>query len=106
MKSCLQNHHIEMHSTHNEKKSVVAEGFIRTIKNKIYKYLTSVSKSVYIEKLTYVVNEQNNTNLSAITMKPLDVKSSTYTDFNEENNKVIINLKLVNLEPFLEKFTF
>ena len=86
-----------MHSTHNEKKSVVAEGFIRTIKNKIYKYLTSVSKSVYIEKLTYE---------ASITMKPLDVKSSTYTDFNEENNKVIINLKLVNLEPFLEKFTF
>ena len=61
---------------------------------------------MYIEKLTNIVNEQNNTNLSTITMRPLDVKSSTYIDFDEENNKVIINLKLVNLEPFLEKFTF
>ena len=51
MKSWLEKDEIEMYSTHNEGKSVVAETFIRTIKNKIYKYMTSVSKNVYIDKL-------------------------------------------------------
>ena len=41
---------IEMYSSHNERKSVVAERFIRTLKNKIYKYMTSLSKNVYIDK--------------------------------------------------------
>ena len=50
-----------MYSTHNEGKSVVAERFIRTIKNKIYKYITSISKNVYIDKLDDIVNEYNNT---------------------------------------------
>ena len=50
-----------MYSTHNEGKSFVAKRFIRTIKNKIYKYLTSISKNVYIDKLDDVVNEYNNT---------------------------------------------
>ena len=46
-----------MYSTHNEGESVVAEGLIRTLKNKIYKYMTSVSKNVYIDKLDDIVNE-------------------------------------------------
>ena len=46
MKSSLQNDDIEMYSTNNEGKSVVAERFIKTLKNKIYKYMTSVSKNV------------------------------------------------------------
>ena len=50
-----------MYSTHNEGKSVVAERFIRTIKNKIYKHMTSISKNVYIDKLDDIVNEYNNT---------------------------------------------
>ena len=41
----------EMYSIHNEGKPVVAERFIRTLKTKIYKYMTSVSKNVYIDKL-------------------------------------------------------
>ena len=64
---------IEMYSTHNERKSVIAEGFIRTLKNKIYKYMTSVSKNVYINKLDGIVNEYNNTYHSTIKMKPVDV---------------------------------
>ena len=56
MKSWLEDNDIEMYSTHNERKSVVDERFIRTLKNKIYKYLTSVSKNVYIDKLTDTVN--------------------------------------------------
>ena len=51
MKSCLQDNDIENDSTHNEWKSVVAERFIRTWKNKIYKYMTSVSKNVHINEL-------------------------------------------------------
>ena len=50
MKSCLQDNNIEMYSTHNEGKPIVAERFIRTLKNKIYKYMNSVSKNVYIDK--------------------------------------------------------
>ena len=44
MKSWLENNDIEMHSTHNEGKSVSAERFIRTLENKIYKYMISISK--------------------------------------------------------------
>ena len=50
-----------MYSTHNEGKSVVAERFIRTLKNKIYKYMTSISKNDYIDKLDDIVNKYNNT---------------------------------------------
>ena len=50
-----------MYSIHNEEKSVVAERFIRTLKNKIYKCMTSISKNAYINKLDDIVNEYNNT---------------------------------------------
>ena len=50
-----------MYSTHNEVKSVVAERFIRTLKNRTYKYMTSISKNVYIDKLDYMVNKYKNT---------------------------------------------
>ena len=57
----LKDNDIEMYSIHNEGKSVVAERFIRTLKNKVYKYMTAISKSVYINKLDDIVNEYNNT---------------------------------------------
>ena len=85
MKSWLQDNDIESYSTHNEGKSVVAERFIRSFKNKVYKYMTSVSKNVYIDKLADIVNKYNNTYHSTIKMKRADVKSSTYIDFNKEN---------------------
>ena len=56
IKSWLQDHDIEIYSTHNEEKSVVAERFIRILKNKIYKYMTSVLKNVYIDKLADIVS--------------------------------------------------
>ena len=56
-KKWLKDNDIAMYSTHNERKSVVAERFIRTLKNKIYKYMTSISKNVYIDKLDGTVNE-------------------------------------------------
>ena len=66
MKSFLQNYDIEIYSTHNERKSVIAERFIRTLKNEIYKYMTSVSKNVYIDKLDDIVNKYCNTYHSTI----------------------------------------
>ena len=77
-----------MYSIHNEGKSVVAERFIRTLKNKIYRYMTSISKNVYIDKLDDIVDEYNNTYHKAIKMKPIDVKDNTCIDFEKEvNNK-------------------
>ena len=78
MKSWLQNNDIEMYSTHNEGKSAVAERFIKTLKNEIYKYLTSISKNVCNDKLHGIVNKCNNTHRSTIKMNPVDVKSITY----------------------------
>ena len=75
-----------MYSIHNEGKSVVAERFIRTLKTKIYKYMTLVSKNVYINKLNDIVGEYNNTYHRAIKMKPVDVKDNTYIDFKKELN--------------------
>ena len=69
MKSWLQDDNIEMYSTDNEEKSLVAERFIRTLKAKIYKYTTSMSKNVYIDKLDDIVNKCNNTYHRAIKMK-------------------------------------
>ena len=59
-KKWLRDNNIVMYSTHNEGKSVVAERFIRTLKSKIYKYMTSISKNVYIDKLDDIVDEYNN----------------------------------------------
>ena len=87
MKSWLQDNDIETYSTHNEENSVVAERFLRSLKNKIHKYMTSISKKVYIDKLADIVNKYNNTYYRTIKLKPVDVKSSTYIDFNKENNE-------------------
>ena len=86
MKSWLEKNDIEMYSTHNEGKSVAAERFIRTIKNKIYKHMTSISKNVYIDKLDDIANEYNNTKHRTAKMKPIDVKDNTYNDFGKEVN--------------------
>ena len=66
MKSWLEKNVIEMYSTLNEGKSVVAERFIRTLKNEIYKYMTSISKNMHINKLDDIVNKYNNTCHSTI----------------------------------------
>ena len=80
MKSWLEKNDIEMFSTHNEVKSAVVERFIRTLKNKTYKYMTSISKNEYIDKLDNIVDKYNNTYHITIKMRPVDVKSSTYID--------------------------
>ena len=75
-----------MYSTNNEGKSVVGERFIRTLKNKIYKYKTAISKNVYIDKLDDIVEKYNNTYHITIKMKPIDVKHNTYIDVKKEIN--------------------
>ena len=87
-KKWFQDNDIVMYSTNNEVKSVVAERFIRTLKSKIYKHMTSVSKNVYIDKLNDIVDEYNNTYHTTIKMKPIDVKDNTYINTDKEiNNK-------------------
>ena len=75
-----------MYSIHNEGKSVVAKRFIRTLKTKFYKYMTSVSKNVYINKLDDIVSEYDNTYRRTIKMKAVDVKDNTYIDFIKKVN--------------------
>ena len=95
-----------MYSAHNKGKSIVAERFIRTIKNKIYKHMTSISKNVYIGKLDDIVNECNNTKLRTTKMKPIDVKDNTYIDFGKEVNENNPKFKVgdhVRIKTFLLK---
>ena len=87
-KKWLKDNDTEMYSVHNDEKSVIAERFIRTLKNKIYKYMTTISKNVYIHTLDDIVDEYNNTYHKTIKMKPIGVKDNTYIDFGKEvNNK-------------------
>ena len=85
-----------MYSIHNEGKSLLAERFIRTLKTKICKYMTSISKNVYIDKLNDIVNEYNNTYHRTIKMKPVDVKDNTYIDFKKEVNDKDPKFKVVD----------
>ena len=85
-KKWLKDNSIEMYSPHNEGKCVVAERFIRKIKNKIYKCMTSISKNVYIDKLDDIVHKYNNKKHRTIKMKPIDAKDNTYIDFGKEVN--------------------
>ena len=94
-KKWLKDNDVAMYSIHNEGESAVTEIFIRTIKNKIYKYMTSISKNVYIDKLDDIVNEYNNTYHRTIKMKPIDVNNNTYINIDKELNDNDPNLKLV-----------
>ena len=84
-----------MYSTNNEGKSVVAERFIRTLKSKIYKHMTSISKNVYIDTLDDIVNEYNNAYHATIKMKPIDVKVIPILILIKKLMIKILNLKVV-----------
>ena len=75
-----------MHSVHNEEKPITAERLIRTLKNNIYKYMTSISKNVYIDELDNIVKKYNNTYHRKIKMKPVNVMSKTYIESSKEIN--------------------
>ena len=86
-KKWLSDNDIIMYSTYNEGKSVVAERFIRTLKNKLYKHMTATGKNVYYDVLDDVVNKYNNTKHSTIKMKPIDVKDNNKRVYVDEHNE-------------------
>ena len=107
LKRFLKINNNEMHSTYNEGKSVVAERFIRTLKNKIFKHMTAISKNVYFDVLDDIVNKYNNTVHRSIKMKPIDVISDSYAEYNQDSKKKKnTNLKLVIMLGFQNTKTF
>ena len=86
-KDFLKINNIEMYSTFNEGKSVVAERFIRTLKNKIFKHMTAISKNVYFDALDDIVNKYNNTVHKTVKMKPIDIIDDSFVEYNEGSNK-------------------
>ena len=91
IKSWLEINPVEMYSTHNEEKSTLTERFIRTLKNKTYKYMASISKNVFIDKLDDIVNH------NTIKMKSADVKSSRYIDSSKEINDKDLKFKIIDI---------
>ena len=85
-----------MYSTYNEGKSVVAERFIRTLKNKLYKHMTATGKNVYYDVLDHIVNEYNNTKLNTIKMKPKDVGNNNKRVYTDEHNEKDSRFKVGN----------
>ena len=83
----LKNNKIEMYSKYNKGKSVVAERFIRTLKNKIFKCMTAISKNVYFDVLDDIVNKYNNTVHRTIKMKPIDIIFDSCAECNEDSDK-------------------
>ena len=83
----LSDNDIIMYSTYNEGKSVVAERFIRTLKNKLYKHMTPTGKNVYYDVLDDIVNEYNNTKYTTIKMKPKDVGNNNKRVYTDEHNE-------------------
>ena len=96
-----------MYSTCNEGKSVVAERFIRTLKNKIFKHMTAISKNIYFDVLNDIVDKYNNTVQRTIKMKPIEVVGDYYAEYNkiafneDPSNRKTLNLKLVTMLEFL-----
>ena len=89
----LKINNIEMYWTYNEVKSVVAERFIRNLKNRIFKHMTAISRNVYFNVLDDIVNKYNNTIDKTIKMKPIDVTDDSYSECNEDFNKKDFNKK-------------
>ena len=87
MKLWLEKNDLEIYSTHNKRKSVITERFFRNLKNKIYKYITSISKNVYVDKIDYIVNQYNDMYYNTTKMQLVGVKSSTYINSSKEINR-------------------
>ena len=86
-KKWLKDNDISMYSTYNERKSVVAERFIRTLKNNIYKHMITISKNFYFDVLDDIVDKYNNTYHKSIKMKPADVGDNSFAEYNAESNE-------------------
>ena len=87
---------IEIYSAQNARKSVVAGRFIRTLKNKIYNYMTSMFKNLFVDKLDDTIHEYNDAYHTS-NINPVDVKSNTYIDFTAEKIIKILNLKFMTI---------
>ena len=97
-KDFLKISNTEMYSAYNEGKSVVAERFIKTLKNKIFKHMTAISKNVYIDVLNDIVNKYNNAVHRTIKMKPIDVTGDSYVQYKILILiKKVLNLKLMTM---------
>ena len=83
-----------MYSTYNEQKSVFAERFVRILKNKIFKHMLSISKNIYFDVLDDIVNKYNDTVHRTIKMKPIDVTSDSYAEYNEDSNETKSKFKV------------
>ena len=98
---------MEIYSTHHEGKSFITKRFIKILKNKTCKRMTSVSKNIYTKKLDDIVNKYNNIYHGTIKMKPFDVKSNTYIDSSKKltkirNLKPVLQLEYQNIKIFLK----
>ena len=85
---------IKIYSTHNEGKPVVAERFIKTFKNKTFKHMTAISKNVYFNVLDDIVEKYNNTVHRTIKLKPVDVTSDFYAEYNKDSNEKDCKFKI------------
>ena len=103
IKDFVKINNFEMYLTYNEGKSVAVERLIRTLKNKIFKHVTAISKNVYFDVLNDIVNKYNNKVHKTIKMKPVDFTDDSYAEYNE---KKILNLKLVTTLEFQNMRTF
>ena len=83
----MKINNIEVYSTYNEGKSVVAERFNRTLKSKIFKHMKAVLKNVYFDVLDDIINKYNSTIHRTIKMKPIDFTSDSYAEYNEDSNE-------------------
>ena len=107
-KKWVKDNEIEMYSTHNEGKSVVAERFIKIFKNKIYKHMTTVGKNVCFDVLDDIVKKYNNTLHSSIKMKPENVTDSSFVAYSETSNKKDPKFKVgdhVRISKYKNSFT-
>ena len=86
-KDFLKINNIEMYSTYNEGKSVVAEIFIRNLKNKIFKHIRAILKNIYLDVFDGIVDKYNNTVHRIIKMKPIEVTDDYYAEYDEYPNK-------------------
>ena len=95
-KRCYSN----IFNYHNEGKSADAERYIKSLKKKVYKYMTSISKIVYFDKLDEIVNKHNNIYRRTIKIKPVDVKSNTYVNSIKEINDKDSKLDKLDIPKF------
>ena len=95
MKLWQQDNDMEMHSAHIEGQSFVAKRIVTSLKKKIYKYMNSILRNLYIHKLDYIFNEYNNTYHTTIKMMLTNVKFSIYITLVEKIMRKILNLKLM-----------